>query len=156
MKSLRVIKMLRTASRSQSEYRVVGIFRHLYIQAKLLGQDAPCTEWPASLLPQSNCIGGFFESVHHARQTLEFLFVRAFNHIDCSTTTNHQHTAMSNARTTCETHLRIDSDLSTWFQAHHESTKERPTHLSAAHRSCSLQGSRCLARPPYLRHIAGS
>ena len=109
---------------SQSEYRVVGIFRHLYIQAKLLGQDA-LYEWPASLLPQSNCIGGFFESVHHARQTLEFLFVRAFNHIAADNHKSPTHSYVK-SRTTCETHLRIDSDLSTWFQAHHESTKNDP------------------------------
>ena len=110
--------------KSQSEYRVVGVFRHLYIQAKLLGQDT-IYAWPASLLPQSSYIGGFFESVHHARQTLEFLFIRAFKHID---THNHETPSSSSLNSTnmCKTHPRIDSDLSTWFQAHHESTKDDP------------------------------
>ena len=107
--------------RSQSEYRVVGIFRHLYIQAKLLGQDT-FYSWPASLLPQSNRIGAFFESVHHARQTLEFIFIRTFDHIDVYNLESPSHSSLS-SRNLCKTHLRIDSDLSTWFQAHHESTK---------------------------------
>ena len=111
--------------RSQSEYRVVGIFRQLYIQAKLLGQDT-LFSWPASLLPQSNCIGGFFESVHHARQTLEFLFIRAFKHIDACKHESPSHSSFSPGNS-CKTHLRIDSDLSTWFQAHHESTKGDPS-----------------------------
>ena len=110
--------------RSQSEYRVVGIFRHLYIQAKLLGQETMYS-WPTSLLPQSNCIGGFFESVHHARQTLEFLFLRAFKHIDAYKQETPTHSSFD-SRAKYKTHSRIDSDLSTWFQAHHESTKGDP------------------------------